>query len=193
MSWFRGISLSEILNQDIEITLWIYQWAILPNWVYLPLTLIGSVWFFFFFFFFKLVREYQKKQFITWSSLHSFLSVTIFMALSVTLKIVVGRTRPDVFFEIDPTAFYPLSFNGSYHSFISSHAAILAFMGSYQKKPFWYLLALLTGLSRIFLLCHFFFDVVCGLVWGFTWGVILHAFLSKKPSFIKNSWLQKLK
>lgn len=193
MSWFSGISFSEILNKDIEITLWIHQWAVLSDWIYSPLTLIGSIWLFFFFFLVKLIREYQKKQLITWSSLHPFLSITLFMALTVSLKIVVGRTRPDVFFEIDPNPFHPFSFGGSYHSFLSSHAATLAFIGSYQKKPLWYLLALITGLSRIFLLCHFFLDVVSGLIWGFTWGFILHALLSKKPSFIKDFWLEKLK
>jgi membrane-associated phospholipid phosphatase len=168
--------ISQLLDLDLEWTLYLYKGAFLPNWAYLPLTIVGSVWFFFCFYLAKIFHEWSKKKTFSWQTLQPFLCLLIFMALTEALKITVGRLRPDFFFENPHQAFVPFCLREAYHSFPSSHAAVLTFIGRYRQKPIWYLLALMSGLSRVLIKRHFLLDVCFGLVWGWLLGMILLSF-----------------
>lgn len=109
----------------------------------------------------------KDKQFI----------LTIILTLAITtlfvnygLKNIFQRTRPYLIDKpikltlTDSTDFNcPIDF-----SFPSSHAAI-AFSASVilvffhkKRKYFYYLIAIIISLSRIYLGCHYFFDVIVG-------------------------------
>jgi undecaprenyl-diphosphatase len=114
--------------------------------------------------------------------LYSFLAFGISYLLNeFILKNIFHRLRPSNFnqFQQISTSFNcPLDF-----SFPSSHAmtafAIATIISYFDKKRRWlyYLIALLISLSRIYLGCHYFFDVVVGAVLGFLISIILLRFV----------------
>jgi len=122
----------------------------------------------------------RDKKFIA-IFLVSFLTATVLSTF--VLKNVFRRPRP--FFRTDYNRFQlikpiltdacPKDF-----SFPSGHAvsafAAAAVLTSFSKKRRWlyYLIALLISYSRIYLGCHYFFDVIAGAIFGY---LISKAFL----------------
>lgn len=162
-----------LLEFDHQWTFYLQSLSHVSDWVYFPFTLVGSVWFFFFLSLVQIFYSFRKGIPLSWQLLHPFLSLVLFMALTEALKIAIGRVRPDFLIDNPGQYFLPFCFQVGCHSFPSSHAAVLTFIGSYRQKPIWYLLAIITGLSRIFLKRHFLLDVLFGLLWGYLLGKTL--------------------
>lgn len=159
-----------------------------------PLTILGSVWFVFSILICRLIAGFFQHKKVQWRLLHPVINFGIFMALTELLKISVGRFRPEIFFS---SGLFAQSFclKDIAHSFPSSHAAIFIFLAHLQQsrtthRAFWYLLALVTGLSRVILLKHFLFDVLFGFLWGYLLAKILlptkHLYKPGKNSLIEN-------
>jgi len=124
----------------------------------------------------------QDKKFIILFSL-AFLLTVLFT--DVILKNIFHRIRPflDTKYLILNTFLCPKDF-----SFPSTHAAtafaaatILTF---FDKKRCWfyYTVAILISYSRIYLGCHYFFDVVSGAIIGY--------FISKVIIFSSTKWIK---
>jgi len=98
--------------------------------------------------------------------LYSFLAFGLSYLLSeFLLKNIFQRIRPDQLFTTNcPTDF----------SFPSTHAvtafAIATIISYFDKKRTWFyfLVAYLIALSRLYLGCHYFFDVLAGAVFGYS-------------------------
>ncbi len=113
---------------------------------------------------FLVVFEEKKHKRFIWHL--SVAVISTFVLAEFLLKNIFERARPTVlyltFFTSCPTSF----------SFPSGHAAV-AFAAAtvfsrYDKKRivFYYILALLISLSRIYLGCHYITDVVGGAIFG---------------------------
>lgn len=97
-----------------------------------------------------------------------------FLLNDIIIKPIIHRARP---FVADPTIKLLITAPGGY-SFPSGHTAA-AFSSStaiflHNKKYGLgaYLLALLIGVSRIYLFAHYPTDVICGLILGIICGVV---------------------
>ena len=99
---------------------------------------------------------------------------------NVILKNVVARTRP---FYADPLYFEFWKDAGatavSEYSFPSGHTTVAmtsmtALFLSFNKKKSWtaYIFVLLTAFSRVYLIVHYFTDIIGGLIVGGISGVI---------------------
>lgn len=164
------------LSKDIDITLWLHRFDIFPSALHCLFTILGSVWFFVSIFLCQLLHRLYKTKTLSWTHIHSLVSLGFFIALTFSLKAFIGRVRPEAFLELNllgqaNALFYPFSFSVIHHSMPSSHSAVLAFMGSYQRKKFWYFLAFLTAFSRVLTLRHFFLDTLVGFIWGISLGI----------------------
>lgn len=116
----------------------------------------------------------QHKQFIIYFLL-SFLTTSFLV--NIVIKNIVQRERPYVVESID-TAYCPQNY-----SFPSGHAAG-AFAGAvvfayFDKKRKWYYYSVagLIAYSRIYLYCHYFFDIFFGAFLGY---IIAKIFLRYK-------------
>jgi undecaprenyl-diphosphatase len=105
------------------------------------------------------IEEKRDKRFIPYFILAVGFS---FIVSNMFLKNIVHRPRPI------PPDIVSLSSCPRDYSFPSSHAAVAfsatTILMTFDKKRKWYYIggALLISLSRIYLQCHFFFDVVAG-------------------------------
>lgn len=173
--------LNFILNLDTQITNSIN--AILPHNQFLNhffsfFSLFGSsilIWIVIIFFLI-LFEEKKDKRFIIYF-LISFI-ITAFL-VNVLIKNIVQRPRPGITCSKD-------------YSFPSGHAATAfasaAILGHFDRKRkyFYYLIASLIGLSRIYLYCHYFLDVVGGMAFGYTIGKIILRFKKLPVKFFTN-------
>ncbi len=122
----------------------------------------------------------KDKQFIFSFILGFFLTILI---VEFPLKNFFHRLRPYVSdFKQFKMIFNDYTCSG--FSFPSGHAAtafasatILAFFDK-KRKWFYYFVATLIAYSRIFLLCHYFFDVLIGGILGYTLGKTILKFTS---------------
>lgn len=113
-----------------------------------------------------------------------------FLLSDFVLKNIFQRVRPflDTKYFILNTFICPLDF-----SFPSAHAAtafaaagVLAYFDK-KRRLFYYLVAVLISYSRIYLGCHYFFDVVIGAILGY---IISRLLLSGHDTFPfhRKSW-----
>lgn len=107
------------------------------------------------------------------------------------LKVIIGRTRPDLLFSNELYAFSPMSFNHHYHSFPSGHAVTifaLAFSFSYLyprlKIPL-ILAATLLASTRILLTYHYLSDVIGGALFALIVVHTVHLYLTDKELTLK--------
>lgn len=114
----------------------------------------------------------KDRQFI-FSFLLGFILTILIVELS--LKNFFQRPRPYLS-NFNQFKQVSTNFNCSGFSFPSGHAAtafasatILAFFDK-KRKWFYYLVATLIAYSRIFLFCHYFFDVAVGGILGYAIG-----------------------
>lgn len=122
------------------------------------------------FLYFLHIESKQTKKFLIYF-LASFLSVSVFV--NIIVKNIIKRERPYVANQIE-ALYCPDNF-----SFPSGHAAA-AFAGAaifsyFDKKRKWlyYSVALLVALSRIYLDCHYFFDVFVGAFLGYLFSKVI--------------------
>lgn len=96
-----------------------------------------------------------------------------YLLVNYFLKDLFARPRPD-FLTISSTYICPTNF-----AFPSGHAAVAfaaaVILSTYDKKRrYWYYsLAILISLSRIYLGCHFFLDVAGGALIGFATSLVV--------------------
>ncbi len=131
----------------------------------------------------------------------SFNSLAVFATVQLLKQIVfAGEVRPSVFFESRTTLDYiPGIEILHYNSFPSGHTAIafgLFFMLSvFSKNNLWaaalFFAALLVGVSRVYLLQHFFRDVYFGSVIGVFMTIVIMLFLSESEFYKKLKWKDK--
>jgi len=128
----------------------------------------------------------QDKKIIILFSL-SFLLTAFFT--DIVLKNIFMRPRPilDTKYFILNTFSCPTDF-----SFPSAHAAtafaaatVLTFFDK-KRRWFYYLVAILISYSRIYLGCHYFFDVIFGAIIGYIISRLLLFFLYTFPSHRKS-------
>ncbi len=117
--------------------------------------------------FFISINEKRHKEFILYFLL-SF--ITTYFLVNIVIKNIVKRERPYVAQNLT-AAMCPIDY-----SFPSGHASG-AFAGAvvfaaYDKKRKWmyFTLAVLISVSRIYLFCHYFFDVIFGALIGYGIG-----------------------
>ncbi len=156
-----------VLNIDLAVTAFFHN--LLPHTSFFEL----------FFSFFSLIGSFA----VIWISIGIILAVVqelrhrryivtvagaLFTTLVVTylMKMIFGRARPIDIFAVSPAC--PADF-----SFPSLHAS-LAFAGAVifshfdpKRRPLYYTIAIIISYSRIYLGCHFFFDVAAGALIGY--------------------------
>lgn len=133
-----------------------------------------------------IAHEYFKKVNIARALIFLWLCV-IFSSLSCDMiKIILGRARPDKFFEYHQYGFYWFQFNAYYWSFPSGHTSVIAavMLGLRYLKPRWTLffitMAIIISATRIVLTQHYISDVMAGFYNALVCVHILHAFYKKK-------------
>ena len=95
---------------------------------------------------------------------------SIFVASFVTkiLKILLGRLRPIFFDALGVTGFRPFSYDWAFTSMPSGHTVVafaglvMAGMLSPKIKPFTWTIAIIVGLSRVYIGAHWPSDVIFG-------------------------------
>lgn len=118
----------------------------------------------------------RDKKFIILFSLSFLLT---FLFADVILKHVFQRTRPFLTLYIHTLLFQAncpkdFSFPSGHASTAFAAATILTFFDK-KRRWFYYLVAILISYSRIYLGCHYFFDVVVGALFGYLISkLILH-------------------
>lgn len=100
-------------------------------------------------------------------------SITV-LFFSLALKVVVARERPFVIYD----DLIPLT-REAMHSFPSVRTAVafsaIPLLSKYFHRflPFWIILALIVGFSRIYLGLHFLSDVIAGILIGYLLGKMI--------------------
>ena len=122
----------------------------------------------------------RDKKFIILFSLSFFLA---FLFSDIILKNIFQRVRPIQLTRlIQPILTCPKDF-----SFPSTHAAtafaaatVMTFFDK-KRRWFYYTVAILISYSRIYLGCHYFFDVVVGAILGYIISRLLLSFPYTSP------------
>ena len=97
-----------------------------------------------------------------------FSSVLVTSIATKFLKIFIGRLRPIFFDALGVTGFHPFSYDWALTSMPSGHTAVtfaglvMAGMLSPKIKPYTWTLAIIVGLSRIYIGAHWPSDVIFG-------------------------------
>lgn len=96
--------------------------------------------------------------------------------LANVIKVLVGKTRPALFFETERFGFEPWSFTHHYNSFPSGHAttfgagAMVLALAFPRARLLFFAVGLVGALTRCALLAHYLSDVVAGLALGGSFG-----------------------
>ncbi len=118
--------------------------------------------------------EEKKKKWI----LPLFISAFVTIIITISLKMIIARTRPDIAAGIMLNDLFIYSFPSLHTSLAFSALPILN--RKFKKiKWFWIVFAVVVGISRIYFNQHFFSDVVGGALLGYTVGDIFFS-LEKK-------------
>jgi undecaprenyl-diphosphatase len=126
-------------------------------------------------------EEKRDKKFILYFCIAFALTAAL---VSFPLKTLFHRPRPIPSLQLThftcPTDF---SFPSGHAATAFAAATILAF---YDKKRRWFYfgVAALISLSRIYLECHFFLDVLGGALFGIMISKIILLFVKKKPELV---------
>ena len=112
---------------------------------------------------------------------------SVFMAVLTTgiLKGLIGRSRPLLFDALDQILFIPGTFEYAFNSMPSGHTASsfagLVMIGMLFPKIKWatWTLAILIGVSRVYVGAHWFSDVILGAFIGMVCADIVKSVLKK--------------
>ncbi len=110
------------------------------------------------------IEERKDKRFIFYF-LTSFLITTVLV--NVVMKTIYHRPRPPVATTIHHVFTCPTDYSfPSGHASAAFASAVIVSAFDRKRRYFYYVVAFLISLSRIYLGCHYFFDVVTGGVIG---------------------------
>lgn len=129
----------------------------------LGLGLIYMVGFFVLALFFRYIRQNHEWEARTW---FLFMCVTIPGAICVFLKVLLGRARPDMWFDGQLYGFFGFKTNAYFWSFPSGHTTTIigTALGLSILFPRYFYAFILAGLtvafSRVFLTHHYLSDVM---------------------------------
>lgn len=135
-----------------------------------------------------------KYRYAVIAGLANIIASAITQALKLTVYSDV--VRPKKFFEnVHEIYFVPGVDNHLYNSFPSGHStcafalyfSLALFVKSRALKTLFFIVALLTGYSRIYLSQHFFEDVYAGSLIGLSITVMVYYFIQQK----QNNWLDR--
>lgn len=174
---------------DKPVALYFNQWHLKHNIWIRSLTTLGlwELYFaiaFFLVVYFRFGTRHKPHELRAW-----FLLACILLAnlIGLILKVVLGRARPELFFQSNLYGFYWLKCTNLYWSFPSGHAITIASIGSglsvlFPKYFYWFMLgALLIICTRIMLVQHYLSDVVVGAYLGLLGvGVLTQYFRNNK-------------
>lgn len=132
--------------------------------------------------FLVIFEEKRERRFVIYFLITFF--TTAFL-VNVVIKNIVQRPRPQL-----PTTNYKLltntcpkdfSFPSGHASTAFAAATVITFYDK-KRKWFYYSIASFISLSRIYLGCHYFFDVITGGLFGYlvSWIIFKYNFLSSK-------------
>lgn len=109
-------------------------------------------------------EQRRDHEFILYFALSSLLTTVL---VNYVLKDIFMRTRPYLFWGLSaPACPHDYSFPSGHAAFSFAAATILG--GFDRKRKWWYFTsAFLISYSRIFLFCHYFFDVLTGGLIGY--------------------------
>ncbi len=133
---------------------------------------------------------YLKRGILTYFFMQVSMAQFISAGVIKVLKVVIGRSRPDVFLSQKIFDFSPMNFQHNYHSFPSGHSLTiftLAFSISYLIPKYKYLflsLAALLSSSRILLSYHYLSDVLGGALVAMIISHTIHPFLIENKGAI---------
>lgn len=116
---------------------------------------------------------YQKKEWFYLKVL-PWLIVGGWLFIRLAVQNVVKRTRPYLALDLKPVGYFiPQAYSfPSLHAFTSFlMATILSYLKP-KQAPWFYLLAFLIALSRVYNLVHYGSDVFAGAVLGVLWGLM---------------------
>ena len=148
---------------------------------FVKITEIGnSLWFFlisiiFFIIFYFLKNKFKllsfKKTYLNF--LFLFLSILITGLITQILKHLIGRPRPNYFFEKISSETNFFNFDSAYHSFPSGHTSTIFVVALFctlltpRIKYIYFIFASLVSVSRIVVGAHYITDVLAGIVVAF--------------------------
>ncbi len=132
---------------------------------------------------FLLFEEKKNKKFL----LYLFLTLIIALFTTFTTKNYFKETRPlqqlpkkEIHnFLITSSCPTDYSFPSGHTLIAFSLAALLAILDK-KRRYIYYSTALLIGVSRIYLQCHFFFDVLAGAIIGVLIGLLIPKIVGRK-------------
>lgn len=116
-----------------------------------------------------------------------YLLCSVFMAAATTglLKVLIGRSRPIIYEALNITFFVPWTFESVFNSMPSGHTAVsfagLVMLGMLFPRVKWatWTLAIIIGLSRIYIGAHWPSDVILGAFIGMVCADIVKSVLKK--------------
>jgi len=139
------------------------------------------------------LEDPKVRRMLGWGALalvFIFVSIAGAGILNNIIKLIIGRTRPSLWFDEGEYGFAPFSFGGSrYMSFPSGHSntafALATALGYFWPKgrKYLYAAAALVALSRVVVTAHYLSDVIAGSVLG----VLVVRWIYRQ--FAKRSWV----
>jgi membrane-associated phospholipid phosphatase len=128
------------------------------------------------------------KDTIKRQALYVFVTLTASGAVELSVKYLLGRTRPKLWLENQEFTLHPLTHGWAVNSFPSGHfqaswaamTALAVLFPRYSKVFFG--LAIIVALSRVMLTVHWLSDAMAGAWVGFASALILREIILKPPA-----------
>jgi len=179
-------------------------WTVSTNWLCYVAVVIGKIfsskmWLagsalsVLFFFVYKAIRnEFDfRYAFVKIKNSYVFyVFCSILLAIMTTgfFKVLIGRSRPVLFEALGKTYFEPWTFNNVFNSMPSGHTAVsfaaLVMIGMLFPRIKWatWIMAVIIGLSRIYVGAHWVGDVIFGAFIGMICADFVKSLLRKTNS-----------